>query len=223
MSSLQQRKALKDAETFLLLALSNGSSNLFEEDDKQEEEREDLEDLALINYALTIENIRTNRPISGTRDDHFFSTKWYNYSDVEFLQQFRTSRYGFSVLVDLIKDNPVFINKSDPEYIHPTWQLAIALMRLGHYGSRATPTLIAADVGISARAMVDFTNRVIAALVSIAPNWIQWPDEDERECHGQEMRSEGFPGCVGFIDGTTFPLAFKPSMEGDWYFDRNMR
>ncbi|MBW0460393.1 hypothetical protein O181_000108 [Austropuccinia psidii MF-1] len=34
------------------------------------------------------------------------------------------------------------------------------------------------------------------------------------------MKSEGFEGCVGFIDGTTFPLYQKPGFDGEIYFDR---
>jgi hypothetical protein len=37
------------------------------------------------------------------------------------------------------------------------------------------------------------------------------------------MRQEGFPGCVGFIDGTMIPLSQKPKINGEVYFDRKKR
>jgi hypothetical protein len=41
------------------------------------------------------------------------------------------------------------------------------------------------------------------ALIDLAPEWIKWPDEERRAEIGQVMRQGGFPGCIGFIDGTT--------------------
>jgi hypothetical protein len=37
------------------------------------------------------------------------------------------------------------------------------------------------------------------------------------------MQEEGFPGCVGFVDGTTIPLSQKPPIDGNHYFDRKKR
>ncbi|KAG0285731.1 hypothetical protein BGZ97_007697 [Linnemannia gamsii] len=217
---LAQQEALETAKAFLILNLLDDS----DEEDMEREEREEWEDLALINYAIAAGNRYMDRPINNRKqDDYFFKTKWYYYNNDEFIQQFRTTRYGFAVIMELIQWNTVFTNKSNLAQTHPAWQLAVALMRLGHYGSRASPQIIASDVGIGTGTVVDFTNRVVAALVSIAPDWIQWPNEDERVEHGQEMRLEGFPGCIGFIDGTTFPLAFRPSLEGGCYFDRKKR
>jgi hypothetical protein len=32
------------------------------------------------------------------------------------------------------------------------------------------------------------------------------------------MQEEGFPGCVGFVDGETIPLIQKPPIGGHHYF-----
>jgi len=101
--------------------------------------------------------------------------------------------------------------------------LAIALQRLGHYGSRATRRIIASDIHVAPGSVESFTNRVVAALLSISHKWDRWPEEDERSNHGVKMRKEGFPGCVGFIDGTTLPLSTKPGQEGPSYFDPKKR
>ncbi|MBW0510388.1 hypothetical protein O181_050103 [Austropuccinia psidii MF-1] len=41
----------------------------------------------------------------------------------------------------------------------------------------------------------------------------------QRRQISQVMRQEGFDGCVGFIDGTNFPLYGKPAWQGEVYFD----
>ncbi|KAL6533351.1 hypothetical protein OROMI_027463 [Orobanche minor] len=37
------------------------------------------------------------------------------------------------------------------------------------------------------------------------------------------MEMEGFPGCVGFVDGTTIPLSEKPSLDGEHRYSINMQ
>jgi hypothetical protein len=42
---------------------------------------------------------------------------------------------------------------------------------------------------------------------------ISWPDERERrKLAGQTGRQSAFPDCVGFIDGTVFPLEYKSGL-----------
>lgn len=205
-----RQEALQEAEELFMYAVLDSDS--------------ELEEDAIIYYQLVAESRYLNRPKKHQKhDDYFFTTKFHVLSDDEFRQHFRTSRYGFSVIAKMIEQHPVFHNNSACSQMHPAWQLAIALQRLGHYGSRTAVNMIATDVGISPGSVVECTNRVITALVSLAPDWIRWPDEQERENHGRLMRREGFPGCVGFIDGTTFPLFQKPAQEGCSYFDRKKR
>lgn len=68
-----------------------------------------------------------------------------------------------------------------------------------------------------------FTKRVVKALLGVLREWIVWPDVERRREIGRVMREEGFPGCVGFIDGTTIPLSQKPAIDGEVYFDRKKR
>lgn len=37
------------------------------------------------------------------------------------------------------------------------------------------------------------------------------------------MSLGGFPGCVGFIDGTTFPMYQRAGVDGETFFDRKKR
>jgi len=34
------------------------------------------------------------------------------------------------------------------------------------------------------------------------------------------MKCEGFKGCIGFVDGTTFPIFQRPGFNGKTFFDR---
>ena len=65
------------------------------------------------------------------------------------------------------------------------------------------------DIGISIGAIILYTDRVMAALVSLAPEWIYWSSYLERLRHGLRISAEGFSYCVGFIDGTTLSLYQK--------------
>jgi DDE superfamily endonuclease len=50
------------------------------------------------------------------------------------------------------------------------------------------------------------------AIRSPGDSAIKWPDEEERQEISKRIQQDSFfPNCVGFIDGTLFPLAFCPS------------
>ena len=123
----------------------------------------------------------------------------------------------------MIEHHLVFANNSNNSQLHPSWQLLVALTRIGHYGSPMAVELVADDLRISIGAVILYTDRVMAALVSLAPEWVRWPSYLERQRHGLRMSAEGFPRCVGFIDGTTLPLYQKPARHGMAYFDRKKR
>ena len=37
------------------------------------------------------------------------------------------------------------------------------------------------------------------------------------------MKCKGFEGCIGFVDGTTFPIFQRPGFNGKTFFDRKKR
>lgn len=53
--------------------------------------------------------------------------------------------------------------------------------------------------------------------------WIPWANERQGGEIGQVVHAEGFPGCVGFIDGTSVLLSQKPAIDEEVYFDRKHR
>ena len=59
------------------------------------------------------------------------------------------------------------------------------------------------------------------ALLDIATDHLSWPSANEREEISAYMGERyGFPHCVGIVDGSLFPLAFKPSLHGEDYMSR---
>ncbi|OWZ03351.1 hypothetical protein PHMEG_00024936 [Phytophthora megakarya] len=103
----------------------------------------------------------------------------------------------------------------------PVWlQLAVALDKLGTYGSGSTQGRTKIIWGVGKGTLDLFTARVVIALNDLSDVYVKWPDEETRRNISRRMASEGFPGCVDFIDGTTFPLSQKSSINGECYFDR---
>ena len=50
-----------------------------------------------------------------------------------------------------------------------------------------------------------------------------WPTVTEQSESSLVMQQEGFPGCVGFVDGTTIPLSQKPAPDGNFYWYQKKR
>lgn len=100
-------------------------------------------------------------------------------------------------------------------------QLACALKRLGHDGTGASVFQLAREWGIGTGTDVEYTDRACKALVDLAEELVQWRDEQERkEISKRILQSKGFPGCVGFVDGSHVVLSQKPAVDGETFFNR---
>jgi hypothetical protein len=138
--------------------------------------------------------------------------------DVEFRETVRTSRASFYHIVELLSSHPVFHNQSRYPQA-PVWQqVAVALDRFGNNGNGASISRTQKYWGIGKGTCDLYTNRTMEAI-----QYVRWPNEQERRQISQRMSTQGFIGCVGFIDGTTIPLAQKPGVDGECYFDRKQR
>jgi hypothetical protein len=158
-----------------------------------------------------------------SRDPHYFMEVFPALDDTAFRSMFRTTRQGFHAVYDIIKDHPVFKSNSRCKQADPTYQLAVAMARFGCNGNGGSVAKIQSRFEIAAGTVALYTARVVKALKAHEAEWIVWPDKDRRVEIGQVMELEGFPGCVGFIDGTTIPLSQKPAMDGEVYYDRKKR
>src|SRR3954469_120106 len=144
-------------------------------------------------------------------------------SDVDFQQQCRMTKESFQKIVELIKDHPIFHNNSFIEQTPVKLQLACALKHLGKNGNGASMGSLKRLYGIGYGTVSRFTDRVIKVLNDLAKDIIHWPSQEERAQIRDDLAPLGFPGCIGFIDGTTLPLSQRPGRCGEAYFDRKHR
>ncbi|CAG8615182.1 17831_t:CDS:2 [Cetraspora pellucida] len=124
----------------------------------------------------------------------------------------------------LIRNNPVFLNKSK-NLQRPVWQqLAIALERLGCNGNGASVGRFARQWGLGISTVVKYTKHIITAINSIGNNYVQWPNSLEKQQISDRIeQSSGFKGCIGYLDGTDVVLEYKPSEDGEIYYNRKKR
>ena len=135
-------------------------------------------------------------------------------TDDEFLNKYRMTRESFNAIVDLIKDHRVFKKESQQGRQQPpvAHQLMVLLRYLGSEGGGGCNPDLRNMFSIGRGTVELYKRRVVTALMSLREQVVFWPDEAERERISERIRAQyAFPDCVGLIDGTLFPLRFKPA------------
>lgn len=179
----------------------------------------DLEtDIDFIQYLLQKRYLISRRPMSRHLPKYELQIIEQLPSS-SMLQIFRTTWPCFLKLVNLIEDHPVFHNNSYHPQRDPSTQIAVALCRLGSNGNAAAKIRLNNLFSIGYRTVEKYTQRVIMAIQSLKLEIVSWPTAQQRLESSQVMQEEGFPGCIGFVDGTTIPLSQKPAIDGNHYFD----
>jgi DDE superfamily endonuclease len=136
---------------------------------------------------------------------------WLN--DDEFLQKFRVTREAFAIILDKIKDHPVFESKTKA-MAPPEYQLMVFLKYIGTEGAGSSNANQRQTFGVGYGTSSLYRKRVTKALLSLREEYITWPDSNERKVISKDIQRQfDFPHCVGIADGTLFPLAFEPSTE----------
>ena len=86
-----------------------------------------------------------------------------DYDDFRFRQAIRVSREDFELLLELIKDDPVFT--SSKSQFPVSVQLAVALYRFGIYGTGASVCSVARIFGVGdGSSVIRFTRRIIQVI-----------------------------------------------------------
>ena len=68
------------------------------------------------------------------------------------------------------------------------------------------------------------TNRVIDAIMDLAPEYLRWYTSAEKEEMKRRIQlDKGFPNCLGFLDGTAMILDLKPGIDHESYYNRKSR
>lgn len=136
-----------------------------------------------------------------------------------FRQMMRVNWNQFNIILDLIKDDPVFTEKQFPVHI----QLKIVLYRLGCYGEGASIAKIANFFGIGDGGTIEnITKRVFTAISNLKSKFLFWPDEKERKEIVANTYIE-LPYCIGYLDGSEIKLAEKPAVDPESYFSRKQQ
>ncbi|MBW0532223.1 hypothetical protein O181_071938 [Austropuccinia psidii MF-1] len=117
----------------------------------------------------------------------------------------------------------MFQNSSQNKQHNTDIQLAVELSRLGSNGNGAALGKIGMLFGISHGAIVLYTQRVIKILMKLKYKVIVWPAIEQQREMSQVMQAQGFPGCIGFIDGSHIPLSQFPPNDGEAYFNCKRR
>lgn len=153
----------------------------------------------------------------------------FNMSDMlrecqtDFRQAMQTSREGFKALANLIWGHPIFFSSGHTPQPQLDHQLAITLERLGSNGNGASVGWFSCNYKVSRGAVINCTRRVITAILDQGGHCLQWPGSSRRKGISSVLAQEGFPSCVGFVDGTTIPLYQRPGIDGEVFFDRKHR
>ncbi|MBW0494682.1 hypothetical protein O181_034397 [Austropuccinia psidii MF-1] len=144
-------------------------------------------------------------------------------SSEKFQQIFTTTYESFEKLVSKIQADEKFQKSSQNKKHNPAIELAVALSRLGSNGNGAALGNIGMLFGIIHGAIVLYTQRVIQILMKLKCKVIVWPTIEQQREMSQVMQAEGFPGCIGFIDGSLIPLSQHPPNDGEAYLDCKKR
>ncbi|MBW0579327.1 hypothetical protein O181_119042 [Austropuccinia psidii MF-1] len=131
-------------------------------------------------------------------------------SSEKFKQLCRTTHESFENLVAKIQDDKIFQNSLQNKQHNPEIQLAVASSRLRSNGNGDDLGKIRMLCGISHGAIVLYTQRVIQILMKLKLKVIVWPTIEKKREISQVMQAEGFPGCIGFMDGSLIPLSQHP-------------
>ena len=145
-------------------------------------------------------------------------------SNDQFISIFRMTQESFISLTQILQSDSIFQNNSNNSQVSHIVQLAATLYFLGSFGISTVHGT--AQLGIAEGTTYLYRNRCIIALVLLLPYFVQWPIPGSRKY--RRMRTEieartGFPGCIGFLDGTDMTLQYGPSYYGETYFTRKKK
>jgi hypothetical protein len=173
---------------------------------------EDEIDTSLVSWALTIE---TRRYLSKRVNDKFKAPRFHHFlveiKPTRFRKLFRVERRSFHRIVQLILSDATFEQLPFTSTKRPIeHHLLVFLYYLGANGNAVSNEYMASFFGIGAGTISSYIARVTDAVVRLRDQFILWPNHAEACDIAMEVNTMcGFAGCVGFIDGTLFPLEFK--------------
>lgn len=139
------------------------------------------------------------------------------YSNEEFMDNFRMSRTTFEFTFNKIKDEiSTHILDRGRHTISPKAQL---LVTLWYFGTPDSYRSICGRFNIGKATGLRTVRRVTNALILISPEIIQWPSGDYLEEVKNGFHEMGMPNTIGCIDGMHVQIP-KPRLHGQSYINR---
>jgi hypothetical protein len=172
---------------------------------------------------LTSRVLRHNPKVKKTAQIHLLQI-WREGNVDQYRRKVRVDPSTFDGLVEKICRHPIFTNNSNIPQKPVSTQLAIFLYRAGHYGNAASPEAIGHWAGVSPGTVVNCTNRVMLALLSLHDDVVHLPTLEEKESAKAWVAEQVCPEWGNghlMVDGTKFPLFQRPGLHGDTWFDKN--
>ena len=151
------------------------------------------------------------------------------FNDNKFLAHFRMNRLMFwNLYYGLIRTwNEVLRRR--PEQSAPggrpsdpfELRLLTFLKFIGTNGTDGSLGKVGELVGCSTGSVVNFVEDVVGVILLKKTDYLGWPEPWERQRIARDFSEDyDFPHCIGIVDGTLFPLKYKPSANGEDYYTR---
>lgn len=203
---------------------SGRSSGEFDSLEDQLLERWDAQIQTLATHLLTARVLDFSPPVTKLGQLDLYLTDFRHNHPDRFRKKLRVSPPVFDRLVELIEDHNVFHNNSNVPQQPISVQLAIFLVRVGHYGNASAPEYIAQWAGVCVGTVINATYRCLVAFLALHDEAVMMPPEEEKERAKEYVERATCPEWRnGFLlaDGTKFVLFQKPGLHGEAWFDKN--
>jgi len=172
---------------------------------------------------LTSRVLRKNPTIMKASQIHLLE-HWRHSNLDQYRRRVRVNPNIFDGIVNKICGHKIFHNNSNVPQTPIEVQLAIFLFRAGHYRNTASPEAIGHWAGVSLGTVVNCTNRVMVALLSLHDELVHLPTAEEKESAKVWVAGQVCPKWSDghlMVDGTKISLFQQPGLHGNAWFDKN--
>jgi hypothetical protein len=148
-------------------------------------------------------------------EDDEEGVNWCFLNEDEFRQKYRMSRESLLKLVDLVKDHKAFNGSKTCPQTNPTHQLMCLLLYLSTEGSGASNPGLRSIFRNGRGSYENYKKRSVDAIIDcLGGKYLHWPLPGERKAIAKRYKEQfQWPNCVGSVDGTLLPLAFRPEID----------
>jgi hypothetical protein len=182
--SVSSQSSRSRSGSLSLGTLSGHSSNSSKDFNNLEDELLkwwDAQIQALVIYLLTARILEACLPVKKSSQINLYLNDFRHDHPDCFQKKLRVSPLVFNHLIELIEDHNIFHNNFNiPQ--HPILiQLAIFLVRVGHYGNTLSPKYVAQWAGVCVGTVINATYRCLVAFLALHDEVVMMPPKEEKE------------------------------------------